>query len=387
MVASVCPGREVLPMVCVSLIVSVFLAVCAPQDVPKAEDLLRWFPEGTYDAVSHIDIEKFRALKAGELVGVRLSPAEMAEGSGDSLPLSFFKKYKSITLAHLVKYELAEDETLGETGKEEEGRRERLSPIEISFEDADGNRVFRRFSESGTDLIVFRFDDLRGLIKAAIKSGEISATDILLFEVRVYSFTGRDGVETYLYPADFEELLVAYSLHDLKSMVEAGYGVSPAMIENPDFAEFEDVFPSLGCIWINRDSALRFRLQYRAADKLGAPETLLNVYKKKLDAVASMDILSWDFGDHMIELWIRVYEDEDAAEERYGEETANFVKAHTPRAGATPQAIDYFNDVRRKTSLRLEGREVIIETIKDAELLEKEAKLRRSQSGETKKKQ
>ena len=373
-------------MVCVSLIVSVFLAVSAPQDVPKAEDLLRWFPDGTYDAVSHVDIEKFRALKGGELVGERLSPAVMAERSGDSLPLSFFKKYKSITLAHLVKYELAEDETLGETGKAEEGRRERLSPIEISFEDADGNRVFRRFSEGGADLFVFRFDDLEGLVKAAVKSGEISATDILLYEVRIYSYISRDGEETYLYPADFEELLVASSLHDLKSMVEAGYGVSPAMVENPDFAEFEDVFPSLGCIWINRDSALRFRLQYRAADKLGAPEALLKVYKKKLDAVAPMDILSWNFGDHVTELWVRVYEDEDAAEERYGEETANFVRAYTPRAGASPQVVDYFNDVRRKTSLRLEGRAVIIETIKDAELLEKEAELKRSQSKKMEKK-
>ncbi|HUX08870.1 MAG TPA: hypothetical protein VMX35_16340, partial [Acidobacteriota bacterium] len=133
---------------------------------------MRWFPEGTYDAVSHVDIEKFRALKGADLVGSRLLPAEMAERSGHSLPLSFFKKYKSVTLAHLVKYELAEDETEGEGGKAEEGRRERLSPIEISFEDADGNRVFRRFSESGADLFVFRFDDLEGLVKAAVKSGE-----------------------------------------------------------------------------------------------------------------------------------------------------------------------------------------------------------------------
>ena len=386
MITSRFPEREVPLMVCVSLIVSVFLAVCAPQDVPKAEDLLRWFPEGTYDAVSHIDIEKFRALKGGELVGERLSPAVMAERSGDSLPLSFFKKYKSITLAHLVKYELAEDETEGEGGKAEEGRRERLAPIEISFEDADGNRVFRRFSESGADLFVFRFDDLEGLVKAAVKSGEISATDILLYEVRIYSYISRDGEETYLYPADFEELLVASSLHDLKRMVEAGYGVSAAMIENPDFAEFEEAFPSLGCIWINRDSALRFRLQYRASHKLGAPEALLKVYMKKLDAVASMDILSWDFSDPMTEFWIRVYEDEETAEERYGEETANFVRAYTPRAGASPQAVAYLNDVRRKTSLRLEGRAVIIETIKDAELLEKEAELRRSQSREAEKK-
>lgn len=359
---------------CTCIFVLSASVICTPQEKPLAEDFLKWFPEGKYDMYSHADFEKFNAARGDELLGLKLTPKLMAEKAGGILPITFMKSFKSVSSAHLVKYEPL-DEVAEQNEDEQQHDRRRLSPIEISFVDQNGKMVHRELHERGRDLWVFRFFDLDRLIKSALKKGDISETGETAYNIKIYSYGRKDGTSTYLYPADIEELLVASSLEDLKRMIDAGYSASYSLVEDPSFKDFKEVFPALGCMWINRNSSLRYRTQYEEYKKLGAPEEILEKYRNQIESIPDHDILSYHFADHVTSKWIRIYADEEIAEKRYKEDTDGFLRGHTPRAGHSQKTIDFFNSVKSKTSFYLDGKAVVIETIQDEEYFQKQREM------------
>lgn len=344
-------------------------------DDEEVGDLLRWFPIGAYDSFSSLDFEKMRSAEIYKEYSKYIE-RHMAVVNVDIFPPSFLGNIISVTTAHLVDYEEIDEKEQEDggsgTGRDGIHQASRASDINIGFENDQGRAVDKSYRESGISLFVARYDELDILVKQAVGRGEISETGESAYGAKIYVFKARSGKPMYFYAADHEELLYCEDLRTLKRMIGAGFGESLILLDDPDYEGFKEVYHSLGFMWMCRDSSARHRLEYREAERLGAPEKTLQALKKKLEGIPRFNIITRLFTDKYVERWMRFYEDEATAGKVLDEELPQRTRP-LPRGGLIELQVAYMDARRKSTVLRVEGNSVISETTFSSDFLEKQA--------------
>jgi hypothetical protein len=254
------------------LIVTAFNLAFA-QEVQRAEDILRWFPQGEYRVIAHQDDELLASSKAcdefrGYFGGwLENSDPEGNKISEDGAPgitrgSAFLlgapgSLDENITLLPESLREGVISSTYGGWVKILQEQRKEGSTVELIDEKSEGGKTGAKgvLVSSDTDLnvAVFRYLDLDSVIKKALKDGYLTDTGKKISGATVYTFSSdhphskRAAYFAWISPTN--ELLVSNHRGYLRAMIDTGSGENPSILDDDAFIELTRLVPDLGALW------------------------------------------------------------------------------------------------------------------------------------------
>ena len=257
------------------------------------EELLRWFPEGSYQLLIHADKQMLTGSADGQLyqqvVDELLSDLGMIE-----IP-SLKGRYTTSTIAMVKTIYLKEIQP-------EKKKKEKKTGIVLDF---------------GDEMYVYQYDALDDLIREALKKGEIARTNVRLFKRPVYSYRSKEGGrEHFLYATPAGKLLVAQDRLSVRAMAGAGMGRSLGMLDERDFAELNNVLPS-SPVWYLVTDQHNKKKSLDLAHEQGATEQDLANLQRRVDQAAKF-IVGWlDMDDELVLHERVIFESSGIAEELF----------------------------------------------------------------------
>lgn len=369
------------------------------QERTRAEDILRYFPEGTYGDISHDEELSAPEAKAWKLYKTyqdkmwALSPNGRSYGE---LPAIFNKEAASHTKATLfVQRKLSETFKIGDEPAEvtdihrkikKKYPRAQSTYVATPLEERKEQMTVVAIVNDGDTFHVYRYEDLDSLIKEALKSGEIERTDELILERPVYTCKGKNtrwghDQQFFLYATPFNELLAAGRLENLKKMIAAGEGQMENMLVNSAYIDLLDLIPNMPGRWSVRFGVDRFGWRVEQLEAQGVSEQKINKYKEDRKKRELYTASYMKIDDKIQQLSVTVYEKEEHA---IG--AMNRKRPNTRRSPKTPKEFLAWLAMREnKTSTKRDGKRIIKTLTQDEEYLEAQYNYRASMKERQKK--
>ncbi len=358
------------------------------QEQLPLEELLRWFPYGTYSHIAHYDLKRLRKAEAYPVFckyldvkdysnRIRVFPAV--------LPPVFEEGITSATRANLIAYKvLTKDDDLYARPKHDL----------ISQRGLRGHMIF---GYGGTvtgldadlaELIVLRFDLLEPRLEEALKEGAIADTGRRLHKKAIYSFhyhldLGEGDYFAWATPTG--ELLLAADLDNLEKMANAGLGLDLSLLDDEHFLPLSGLFPELGHYWyfyIGLDVAREFILEREI--EAGTSDDVIARIKDSIGDGSQYRVRTVLVTDEIIEREIHVHGSASVAEEDAGQLRRRFRPLEIPawvpneirrklqkQLAEMPQGTkEYLATLEASQKVEIDGTTVVTETIHDRKLIQ-----------------
>lgn len=234
--------RGLKSLVLITLLISSDV-VCS-QEKPPLEELMRWFPEGSYSEVIHFDRDLFLRSCPKELLRNYAQAARQLFPAGKGiLPDSMVDRFESVTTAVKGEARFKNNYIITAGGEIKQVNRKCAIVVEAN------DRYYGAWMATRS-LRVYRFADLETLVKNAMKLGEINVFEERINKHPVYVCRpgGTDG-ELYAFATPTQEFLVAEDPDVLKAMVQAGMLGGSAIFSGTDLSGLIEVSSDLGYFW------------------------------------------------------------------------------------------------------------------------------------------
>lgn len=264
------------------------------QEELTPEDIFRWVPEGEYSRIYHLDkvaLEKADTLEWFETVTGHW-PQQFPY---EPLPVSMKDEFESRTIFQMARIKVS----LWKKGDKVEAG---TNPTGYS---TVGGKSFM-YTNIGEHLFVYRFADASLLIKNALKAGEISSTDTTVMDMPVYAFT-HSGEPFYLLGTDSQEVLLTRTLKLLRLMVSTGFGQTPGMFHDQNYADLIELTPTLGQYWTAYDFANSDRVDIAIMKQKGVDQEEITRAEENLQTTNHLNIVNWIVGDTLQEQRVFVF--------------------------------------------------------------------------------
>lgn len=331
----------------------------AQEETTNAEELFRWFPEGGYSWMYHLDkynLERGKGFEGLKFVlgrEGRIFPYE-------PLPPALQEKFDSRTVGQLARIRIAK---FKEGDKVAGGDK----PTGIGY---IGGKSYT-YTDVGEVLFVYRFTDLDALIAESLKAAEIVTTEQRLIERPVYSFSfkgeGAKSTNYYAYATDTQELLVAQRPELLQKMIAAGYGRELSMLDDQEYASLWELTPTLGQQWYMMNLRLKEEIQLEQMRKAGEPEGKIADLEEKMSTGNPMNLRDWHVDEKFSDRAIHIFGDEESAKKFY-----DWIQQR-PKMSQTSEASkisrDYWQSREKNRKISVDGIYVYVITTYDGELL------------------
>lgn len=320
--------------------------MCAPaQSRPDAEDILRWFPEGSYEVIEHEDLEAMGKADAYSLYyEYFLKPLLNTPYSGP-LPSSLRFGYQASTYAKMSRDRVTRLE--GAYPRRVVDSEEFLSNLKTRFKHfsgvsttatADGAAeiVFVR-EQVRDELWVFLFPALDLTMQSVLAVGDLDLTGYTIGERPVYTMRGRTAQGSYsvywAYAAPTGELALALELEHLEAMVEAGMNQGPNILDMDDYEDLERVVPELGQQWTICPFRTGTRQRIERLEEEHAAGEQIDTLAEELESGAAYGIDDLHVENDEIRLReITIFRDEDEARKAERRESVKERRAAQSRA-------------------------------------------------------
>lgn len=317
------------------------------QEVSKAVELLRYFPEGEYRLLTNNDFSqvsqeeayplfKWMSTKFSEVGGGRFSFQR------SPLPKALQDKEISFTTAFLENVSIKEI-----TVKQPENRRETFRQfrelrqkhpgfygIDSRGEaDDDGNLTLSIRINEGGRLYVLRYEDVNSFVEEALKEGLITLSGKKINKLPVYAFENesrRTGTSKHFaYATPFNELLLAPKIPLLRKMVAAAEGAEPNLLENPRYVDLIDIVPEMGQSWniiyARLDEEGNIETQSRSGRLTGRR---LSQREEDLESTPIFRAMTLIVGTDVKQVNIEIYTSEEYAEQGMNKARQSFGRAN-----------------------------------------------------------
>jgi hypothetical protein len=293
-----------------------FLALCAaPADAQAAfdpiDDLLRWFPLGTYDAIVHEDYEDLEVAETLPLYRAFFAPYENDFNIRFTLPFPLDQNIRSRTMAQVLEIAVSSFESDREARDFVPLRGDR-----IASETIGGKQYF--FESVGARLYVYRYFFLDDAVAAAERRGSLERTGLALLERPVYfarhTIDGK-SVLFFAYATLRQELLVAPSYTLLERMVRAGLGTSLQLLDGRDYRDLLYMDEYLGQIWRLRSVRALYRVMLRTMRSQGAEQSKITALERIMEEEANFTVESRVLGPLLSFNTIHQFSSFDSAEQ------------------------------------------------------------------------
>lgn len=356
----------------------------------KAEDLLRYFPEGQYVYIVHmINSESVHSdnPQVKRYLKFKKRTSSFIAQLRQRLPEIFYSTDFSVTIAKLNHYITKTERVDAPEGM----KNDVFDKIRAKYPRSRGgtyNMLEGGVAEVsininvGDELCVYRIQDLQPMLKKALANGDISVTDQKIFELPVYTMRGRynrlENKQFYLYATHFDELLTAGKMESVKKMVETGEGLITNMLLQEEYVDLADVIPDLQGEWQLSCSARGADLYTEIGGKSGTARDLLEMdleeeERKRLetmvDSVPLFSIRYVEFSDKILSKEIKIYTKEEHARRAYSPHPPML---EMPDSVKVPESVLKMQKlVRARTSIVLDGRRIIKTVVMDEHYMNK----------------
>lgn len=369
------------------------------QERSRAEDILRYFPEGTYSDISHDEELSVPEAKAWKLYKTYqdkmriLSPKAESYGELSSI---FNKECLSHTKATLfVQRKLSETFKIGDEPVEVTDVHRRIKKkypraqstyVATPLEERKEQMTVVAIVNDGDTFHVYRYEDLDSLIKEALKSGDIERTDELILERPIYTCEGKNtrwghDQQFFLYATPFNELLAAGRLEHLKQMIAAGEGRMENMLADSRYIDLLDLIPNMPGRWSVRFGVDRFGWRVEQLEAQGLSEQKISKYKEDRKKLELYTASYMEIDDKILQHSVTVYEKEEHAIE-----AMNRKRPNVRRSPKTPKEFLAWLAMREnKTSMKRDGKRIVKTLTQDEEYLEAQYSYRASMKERQKK--
>ena len=317
-------------------------ALVGAQERASAEEILGFFPYGSYSEVEHIDSA---AMARGEAYPQYLEfLANSPFGSDEPvLPPSLAGQFYSWTTGQLMRMKskkisdfnivVGDEKPKTDKDVEEVSEDEEKEP---STKLPEGTQI-SVMQNVGDLLGVYRFEALDLLIEEALKNGEIEPTGYAIDERPIYSFRapgegeGEERVR-YAYAMPTGEFLTAERIRNLGAMVEAGMGRDMNILDDEDFVRILAMLPDLGQKWRAVCTAAEMKMIAERMRRSGEDEERAKRMEDWAERGARLHVETTLIGEQITEREYEVYGDEDYAKELFenGQTTEAFVGNEFP---------------------------------------------------------
>ena len=302
-------------------------ALTGAQERASAEEILGFFPYGSYSEVEHIDPAAMARGEAWPLYSQFLANSPF--GDDPVLPPSLAGKFESWTRAQLLRMKSKKFSVLDIFVGEEEPKRDKdddaEEPAEVKEEPGarlpEGTQL--TVMENIGDLLgVYRYEALDLLIEEALKRGEMEPTGHVIDERPIYSFRAPGEGEgeakvRYAYAMPTGEFLTAERLRNLALMVEAGMGRDMNILDDEDFVRIIAMLPDLGQKWSAVSIATEMRMMAERMRRSGEDEEKVTRWEDYAERAARLRVDTTLIGEQITEREYEVYADEDYAKELF----------------------------------------------------------------------
>lgn len=357
------------------------------QENRKAEDILRYFPEGVYQYLAHHDYfghadqpayalyKKYRGLEAeihGNSVGKKRLPERFYSGD---YSITFAELFlRSIEKRELIR---VDDPTNREAVTKEIEKVSRKYPDfhnmidqQVSKpEDGELELIFRRYI--GDSLTVFRSTNLPDLLKNALLAGEIEKTGKKIRKKPVYRMKGRgrrnQSQPFYLFATAFDELLISTHVKGIRKMLAVAEGNAPGILEDNRYSGLVEAIPDLSLYWTASFPQLSFKRILDLRKSFGMSEEELKNDERYIREAPWVEIATTRISDEIIWNTISIYENEEIARVKFKP------KQPVPAVGARGDMPDEFYTFVKlehaRTTIKLDGNWIIKSVVWDEEFL------------------
>jgi len=379
--------RISLPSAC-AVIAALSAGMLHAQEQLPLEELLRWFPYGTYSDAAHYDLERLRKAEAYPVFckyldvkdysnRIRVFPA--------FLPPVLEEGITSATRANLIAYKVLtkDDDLYGRPKHDLITQRGLWGHMIFGY----GGRVAGLDAEL-TELIVLRFDLLEPRLEEALKEGAIADTGRRLHKKPIYSFHYRLDLgegDYFAWATPTGELLLAADPDDLEKMANAGLGLDLCILDDERFLPLSGLFPELGHYWyfyVGLDVAKEFILEKEI--EAGTSDDVIAKIKGSIGDGKEYSVRTTLVTDEIIEREIRVYGSESAAKETGEQLKRRFRPFEIPawipndirqklqkQLAETPQETrEYLATLEAAQRVEIDGTTVNAETVYDRKLIQ-----------------
>jgi hypothetical protein len=374
------------------------IVMASAQEVARAEDILKWFPQGTYHMIQHSDNDMLRQASAYdrylELFGLatkeekeaaKAEKGEKEKGGRDIPEVSFFIGGGVHT--SLARTLLPEDLSLPPSLREDvvsstvanatdlvDSPNDGPSVAAVTLESQNGNKpavgvfIMRRSS-----MEVHRFFDLESAIAKALEAGEIAATGRKLRGRPVYTFKtdkeGPGGSTYYAWGSDMGELLVSGDRKYLRKMIQAGYGELLRLLDHRDYIDLVNLVPELGAKWNATALKSTSRAIAQAADEGSIPEEQAERIIERSEASPLLKIDTLKIDNRILSVEYKVYEEDEHAEKGMQTGSPTF-----PGEQNTAAMDEYQRALNSRKSVERDGNIIMTTVELDRDLIEAEKK-------------
>lgn len=372
----------------VLLTVAVTIAVsptAIPQEKESAEEILQYFPQETYVAISYVNREaaaRAESYQLYEQYAGKIGPGSdfvynplknVLSGEEVWLAKAVFSNHKEV---EMILQQSSDDNIYAERAEKLREKYPNMKGLSVRRNQDDGSTIATALIESGDTLLVLRYDDLSGAMKQALEQGKIEKTDTVLFGKPVFSTKGRsmtkESRQFFACVSDAGELLVAGRLENLKRMLATAAGQELDVLANPAHVDLIDLIPDLGQMWsVNynqRDpEELRERME-KQGQRDEDIEEILERYRRE----PQYRIITVSLADVATIKTILAYRNEDDAEaglaiqpknrqfQSYNEDAPELIAAHKRM----------YNLMLENTSLKRSDTWVVETTVLDKKLFD-----------------
>lgn len=262
----------------------------------RVEDILRWFPRGSYDLIMHEDIEAMEEAETYPLYSEFFLRHDDWERVAITLPRVLERGIISMTMTQLLRIstrvfpnERAAEEYLPRAGN-------------LSTSEEIGGKIYT-FESAGDRLYVFRYHHLDSLMTSAYKQRRIDRTHLIILDRPVYfmdTIRAEQREQFFLYATETQELLVASKLYQLRQMIMAGAGARLGLVDGDDYQDLLTLNYDLGQMWRFRSYSAIYRTMLWHMHAQGAPEWKIVFIQDKLDSGETYSIDSRLLDDRIV---------------------------------------------------------------------------------------
>jgi len=285
------------------------------QERLSADEILAWFPYGSYESITHYDIESMA--KAESFADLqKLFRAQTGERETGILPEILREGIKSITTATLSRLARGKPietkeghlttKRLQEAPETEDKGKKRRQPTSVFYGRIGGKRV--AIENVAARLKVFRYDLLDPLIEKAVKDGSMEPTGEMLDNRPVYKLREPEGGGAlFLYAAATQELLVADRAKLVGAMAASGLGLEMNVLDNELYADLINLVPDMGQYWMCFFIREKFERMLEEMKKAGAGEEDIAKRQNSLEEGTQYFVRTFLVGKRIVEKEIDVY--------------------------------------------------------------------------------
>ena len=371
------------------------------QELKQAEDILKWFPQGSYLMIKHKDIEMLMAGRAYPLYQEFFEPKEEDAEAEDEeegaerkkklkkaksgnfsfrfasfgmgaasildkreirLPESMFEGLIATTDAHAVSLADAPED-------------DNKTVQTVTFESRSGKKTssVAVFLHENSTMAVHEYIDLDSTLKEAIKKGEVAKTGKRIAGRPVYTFQatsrGHRSSDQFAWASEANELIVASDREKLRKMILAGRGKMMRLLDDDDYVDLIELVPDLGAKWMvmslkQSDERIENAVRDGEIEEEDGERILERSKKTPLLRITSLKV-----ENAIVSQEISVYTESEHAEEAFNKSDEN-----SPMASQQmPEGMSAYKALLKERRTReLDNNIVTTSTIIDKKLMEAE---------------